>query len=140
VQIPFIVLSVLLFVFSVYVGFLIASSVGKHAVTTADYWKMNAAAIVAAVVAAAIVASLPLLYSVVIGLLAGFIVGLKMTFGESSGPWKVHDRAFNVNRSHRETAERGGGDERRARRLTGDAAPDVISVTEKKCDANGNAR
>lgn len=139
-EVAFIILSIILFVFSIYIGFQIAHATGKFAVTIADYWKMNAAAIVVAVIAAAVVASLPLLYSVVIGLLAGYIVGLKMVFGESTGPWKVHDAAFNVNRSHRDTAARGGGEERRARRRAGEGAPDVISVTNSKQNAKRNAR
>jgi len=140
VQIAFIVLSIILFIFTVYIGFQVAHATGKLAVTTADYWKMNAAAIVVAVIVSAVIAPWPLLYSAVIGLLAGYIVGLKMVFGESTGPWKAHDAAFNVNRSHRETAKRGGGEERRARRRAGVSAPDMISVTDSKHNAKRNAR
>lgn len=131
----FIICSALLFIFCVYIGFLVGSTLGERAVTKADYWKMNAAAIIAAVLAAMVLAALPLLYSAIVGLLAGCIVGLKMAFGESVGPWRAVDRALNVNRSHRETAERGTGTARRARRRSGEKAPDLISVESKKKDS-----
>lgn len=124
----FLVLSALLFVFCIYIGFQLGSAAGTRAVTTADYWKMNAAAVIAAVLLTAALSGFPLLYSGIIGLLAGGIVGLKMAFGESTGPWKAHDRAFNVNKAHRETAEKGTGRARRERRRSGEQAPDLISV------------
>ncbi|WP_415961352.1 hypothetical protein [Collinsella tanakaei] len=131
----FIVLSVLLFLFSVYLGFQIGCWAGDQAVTSRDYWKMNIAAVVIGVVGSVIISPLPLLYSAVIGLLAGCIVGMKMAFGESTGPWHFLDRALNINRSHRETAKRGTGDARRARKKTGEKAPDLISVEGDKKDS-----
>lgn len=131
----FIVLSVLLFLFSVYLGFQIGCWAGDQAVTSRDYWKMNIAVVVIGVVGSVIISSLPLLYSAVIGLLAGCIVGMKMAFGESTGPWRFLDRALNINRSHRETAKRGTGDARRARKKTGEKAPDLISVEGDKKDS-----
>lgn len=131
----FIVLSVLLFLFSVYLGFQIGCWAGDQAVTSRDYWKMNIAAVVIGVVGSVIISPLPLLYSAVIGLLAGCIVGMKMAFGESTGPWRFLDRALNINRSHRETAKRGIGDARRARKKTGEKAPDLISVEGDKKDS-----
>ena len=132
-DIAFIVCSLLLFAFSVYIGFLIGNTVGARAVTRADYWKMNGAAIVIAVLLSFILAAVPLFYSVDVGLLAGAIVGL------SVGPWAVHDKAFNVNRSHRETAEKGCGEERRRRRASREDAPDLISV-EKKSRTSGSRK
>lgn len=131
----FIVLSVLLFLFSVYLGFQIGRWAGDQAVTSRDYWKMNIAAVVIGVVGSVIISPLPLLYSAVIGLLAGCIVGMKMAFGESTGPWRFLDRALNINRSHRETAKRGTGDARRARKKTGEKVPDLISVEGNKKDS-----
>lgn len=131
----FIVLSVLLFLFSVYLGFQIGCWAGDQAVTSRDYWKMNIAAVVIGVVGSVIISPLPLLYSAVIGLLAGCIVGMKMAFGESTGPWRFLDRALIINRSHRETAKRGTGDARRARKKTGEKAPDLISVEGDKKDS-----
>lgn len=126
----FLICALLLFAFSVYIGFLIGNNVGMRAVTRADYWKMNAAAIIVAVLLSFILASVPLFYAVDVGLLAGAIVGLKMAFGESVGPWAVHDKMFNVNKEHRETAEKGVGEERRRRRATGEDAPNLISVED----------
>lgn len=131
----FIILSVLLFLFSVYLGFQIGCWVGDQAVTSRDYWTMNIAAVVIGVVVSVIISPLPLLYSAVIGLLAGSIVGMKMAFGESTGPWRLLDRALNINRSHRETAQRGTGEARRARKKTGEKAPDLISVEGDKKDS-----
>ena len=47
----FIVLSVLLFLFSVYLGFQIGCWAGDQAVTSRDYWKMNIAAVAIGVMA-----------------------------------------------------------------------------------------
>ena len=66
-DIAFIVCSLLLFAFSVYIGFLIGNTVGVRAVTRADYWKMNGAAIVIAVLLSFILAAVPLFYSVDVG-------------------------------------------------------------------------
>lgn len=126
----FLICALLLFAFSVYIGFLIGNNVGLRAVTRADYWRMNGAAIIIAVLLSFILAAVPLFYAVDVGLLAGAIVGLKMAFGESVGPWAVHDKVFNVNKGHRETAEKGTGDQRRRRRATGEDAPDLISVED----------
>lgn len=124
----FIICFLLLFVFGIYLGFTIGQAAGKKAVTAADYWKQNGIAVAVTVVASFVLAGVPLLYGIAIGLLAGFIVGCKMAFGESVGPWRKHDEVFNVNRAHRERAERGGGDERRRRRRQGDPGPDLIST------------
>lgn len=126
----FLICALLLFAFSVYIGFLIGNNVGMRAVTRSDYWKMNGIAIVVAVLLSFVLAAVPLFYAVDVGLLAGAIVGLKMAFGESVGPWAVHDKMFNVNKSHRETAEKGTGEQRRRRRVTGEDAPDLISVED----------
>ena len=125
----FFILSAVLFAFCVYIGFLVGNTLGGRVVSTKDYWKLNALAVLVAVLLAFIVAQLPLLYSVVIGLLAGVIVGLKMGFGESVGIWCAHDKMFNVNRGQRDVAERGVGEERRRRRKSGEAGPDLISVS-----------
>ncbi len=126
----FLICALLLFAFSVYIGFLIGNNVGMRAVTRADYWKMNGAAIIIAVLLSFILAAVPLFYAVDVGLLAGAIVGLKMAFGESVGPWAVHDKVFNVNKGHREAAEKGTGEQRRRRRATGEDAPELISVED----------
>ena len=129
--IAFIILFALLFVFSVYIGFLIGQAIcERRAVTVRDYWLLNGAGVGIIVVLSmfASLLSLPLLDAVLIGLLAGYIAGMKMSFGESVGPWKVLDRFLNINRGHRKTAEDGTGEARRRRRKAGERGPDLISV------------
>lgn len=135
----FIVVSIVLFGFSTYLGFYVGNTLGERAVTARDYWKMNGIAIVVAVLVSAIIAPLPLLYAAVIGALAGTIVGLKMSFGESVGPWKTVDRFFGVNKGHQQTAESGKGEERRRRRKTGEEGPALISVEDKKIKGGKSA-
>ena len=117
-----------LFVFSVYLGFTLGNSFGAKLEDSSAYWKANFAGVAVAILATAFISFLPLLLAVPLGALGGWIAGLKMGFGESVGPWKVHDRVFNVNRSHTETTERGGGRARRRRARTGERGPDLISV------------
>ena len=134
--VPFFICALLLLLFGVYIGFTLGNNLGERAVTTADYWKLNAAAIIVAVLLAFIFAGLPLLYGAIVGLLAGCIAGLKMAFGESVGLWRAVDRTFKVNRSHMETAEKGTGEERRRRRREGGKAPDLISVADNRRDTD----
>lgn len=74
---------------------------------------------------------LPLVQVGAMGVLAGGIAGLKMGFGESTGPWKWLDSFVNVNRHQRKVAEKGTGEAYRRRRKTGEAGPDLISVDKK---------
>ena len=136
----FIISFAVLFIFCIYLGFSIGSWAGKRAVTTREFWTYNIIAVVACVVATVLVSWLPLLYAAPLGLLGGTIAGLKMGFGESVGPWRAHDRIFNVNKSHRETAERGGGAERRRRTREGKPAPDLISVEGEAPEASEPSR
>ncbi len=64
------------------------------------------------------------------GVLAGYIAGLKMGFGESSGPWKWLDNFMDVNKRHRKVAEKGTGEAYRRRSKTGEAGPDLLSIDE----------
>ena len=82
----------------------------------------NLIAFVACIVATAILTLIPLLCSAPLGFLAGCFTGLKMGFGESSGPWKKFDRFFNVNKGHRARAARGSGEATRRARRKGKAA------------------
>lgn len=132
----FIISALVLFVFCLYMGFTVGSYVGKRAVTSREYWKYNIIGVLGAVLLTALVAALPLLMVAPLGLLGGWIAGLKMGFGESVGPWKLHDKAFNVNRGHRETAEKGTGEARRRRARTGEKAPDLISVSGDAADSS----
>lgn len=74
---------------------------------------------------------LPLVQVGAMGVLAGGIAGLKMGFGESTGPWRWLDSFMNVNRHQRKVAEKGTGEACRRRRKTGEAGPDLISVDKK---------
>lgn len=74
---------------------------------------------------------LPLVQVGAMGVLAGGIAGLKMGFGESTGPWKWLDSFMNVNRHQRKVTEKGTGEAYRRRRKTGEAGPDLISVDKK---------
>lgn len=136
----FIILFILLFAFSTFVDFQVGTSLGERAQTTADYWKMNAGAIVAAVLLTLVCSSMPLLWAAIIGMLAGAIAGMKMSFGESVGPWKAHDEFFNVNKEHRRAAEEGTGERRRAAKRAGKDAPELISTVGDANDADENVR
>lgn len=135
----FLICFILLFVFSVYLGFTIGNHWGERALSTAAYWLYNAVAVVACIVLTALLTLFPLLYATPLGLLMGAIAGLKMGFGESVGPWKVLDRFFDRNRSQRGA---GGAAARtaRRRRKTGEKAPDLISVADDRAARNASAR
>lgn len=124
----FIIVSLVLFLFSVYIGFTVGQAAGAKVPSTRAYWMANGAAIVAAVLLTLILSQLPLLYAAIVGLLAGVIAGLKMGFGESVGPWRKHDEAFNVNRAQRDAADKGTAAARRRRRSAGEREPDLIST------------
>ena len=101
------------------------------ALTNRAYWLYNAAAIAICVLVTAFVPLPAMLYATPLGLLAGALMGLKMGFGESIGPWKMVDRFFNRNRGHQRTTETGSGRARRERRRTGEREPDLISVESR---------
>lgn len=125
----FIVAYGVVFIFAVYIGFLIGQVVCKRSVvTTRDYWLRNLLGLCLAILITMFVTAF-MVNIAIIGLLAGYIVGLKMTFGESTGPWKAIDKFLNINPGHRRTAASGVGEDRRRRRKAGEAAPDLISVS-----------
>ncbi len=127
----YIITYALVFCFAVYLGFFIGQEVCKRwAITKRDYWIANIGGVVLMVFAIAFIPAL-MIQITLMGLLAGYIAGLKMTFAESSGPWKWLDKFMNVNRRHRKTAEKGTGEAARRRRKTGESGPDLISVDNK---------
>lgn len=130
-DLAFIILFSILLVFSVYIGFTLGSHWGRLALTTRDYWLRNLLAVVICIVATAVLTLIPLLSAVPVGFLIGCITGLKMGFGESSGPWKKVDRFFNINKEHRDVARKGTGEARRRARAAGQTR-DVISVAQDK--------
>lgn len=126
----FIICFLILFLFSIYLGFAVGDWAGRRALSGRAYWLYNLAAVLICVLATALIPWPAMLYATPLGLLAGALVGLKMGYGESTGPWKLLDRFFNVNRAHRETTRTGAGAARRARRRAGEQEPDLISVAE----------
>lgn len=126
----FAIIDVMVFGFAIYIGFLLGDGWGKRIVTAKAYWLCNLGMLVCSVLLVSLV-SLPLVQVGAMGVLAGGIAGLKMGFGESTGPWKWLDSFMNVNRHQRKVAEKGTGEAYRRRRKTGEAGPDLISVDKK---------
>lgn len=126
----FAIIYVMVFGFAIYIGFLLGDGWGKRIVTAKAYWLCNLGMLVCSVLLVSLV-PLPLVQVGAMGVLAGGIAGLKMGFGESTGPWKWFDSFMNVNRHQRKVAEKGTGEAYRRRRKTGEAGPDLISVDKK---------
>lgn len=126
----FAIIYVMVFGFAIYIGFLLGDGWGKRIVTAKAYWLCNLGMLVCSVLLVSLV-PLPLVQVGTMGVLAGGIAGLKMGFGESTGPWKWLDSFMNVNRHQRKVAEKGTGEAYRRRRKTGEAGPDLISVDKK---------
>lgn len=126
----FAIIYVMVFGFAIYIGFLLGDGWGKRIVTAKAYWLCNLGMLSCLVLLVSLV-PLPLVQVGAMGVLAGGIAGLKMGFGESTGPWKWLDSFMNVNRHQRKVAEKGTGEAYRRRRKTGEAGPDLISVDKK---------
>ncbi len=109
----------------------------KRVITKRDYWIANFAGAAAVVLLTWVFSLFPLVQFAPIGWLGGFIAGLKMSFGESVGPWRKHDEVFNVNQAHRAAADEGDAEERRRARRNGAADRQLISVTD---DSKGAGR
>ncbi len=105
----FVVLALVLFLFAIYIGFLCGQwACEKRVITKRDYWIANFAGAAAVVLLTWVFSLFPLVQFAPIGWLGGFIAGLKMSFGESVGPWRKHDEVFNVNKAHRRCGRRRG--------------------------------
>ena len=127
----FVVLALVLFLFAIYIGFLCGQwACEKRVITKRDYWIANFAGAAAVVLLTWVFSLFPLVQFAPIGWLGGFIAGLKMSFGESVGPWRKHDEVFNVNKAHRAAADAGDAEERRRARRNGAADRQLISVTD----------
>ena len=101
-SLTFVVLALVLFLFAIYIGFLCGQwACEKRVITKRDYWIANFAGAAAVVLLTWVFSLFPLVQFAPIGWLGGFIAGLKMSFGESVGPWRKHDEVFNVNKAHR---------------------------------------
>ncbi len=132
----FALLSAVLFIFALYIGFLCGQWACERRVTTKrEYWIANALGCVAVILLTWVFSLLPLLQFAPVGWLGGFIAGLKMSFGESVGLWRKHDEVLNINKKQREVADAGTGDQmRRNRRAAreGKSEAQLISVKDNK--------
>ena len=95
----FVVLALVLFIFAIYIGFLCGQwACEKRVITKRDYWIANFAGAAAVVLLTWVFSLFPLVQFAPIGWLGGFIAGLKMSFGESVGPWRKHDEVLTSTR------------------------------------------
>ena len=140
-DIAVVIAALLLMVFGIVIGYAIGERLSEQVVTTGEYWRMNLTVVVVGILVSALVSmtGLVLLVAATIGMIAGAITGLKFGFGESAGPWKAHDRAFNVNRDHLGAAESGRGEQRRRRRRDGGPEPELMSTVVDPPQDHGNA-
>lgn len=137
----FVMLALVLFLFAIYIGFLCGQwACEKRVITKRDYWIANFAGAAAVVLLTWVFSLFPLVQFAPIGWLGGFIAGLKMSFGESVGPWRKHDEVFNVNKAHRAAADAGDAEERRRARHNGAADRQLISVTDDSKGAGKHAK
>lgn len=126
------IVALLLFLFGIVVGSKIGAEMAKNVVTTKEYWLANLKIVVVGVIASMVIAltGFSLLAGVAIGGMGGAIAGLKMEFGESSGPWKFIDRSLGVNKDQlRRAGDKNAEAVRRARR-DGTPMPEYMSVSQ----------
>ena len=136
----FIILFAILFLFSIYIGFLTGQGICDSRVVTArDYWVWNIGGIVLAAVLSAFLSALPLLYAALFGMLAGYIAGMRMSFNEAVGPWKALDRFLKRESARAKPASPSAKADAR-RRKTGDDGPDLISVDDAGASAGASKR
>lgn len=126
------IVALLLFLFGIVVGSKIGAEMAKNVVTTKEYWLANLKIVVVGVIASMVIAltGFSLLAGVAIGGMGGAIAGLKMEFGESSGPWKFIDRSLGVNKDQlRRAGDKNAEAVRRSRR-DGTPMPEYMSVSQ----------
>mgnify|MGYP000426442835 CR=1 FL=1 len=138
----FVVLALVLFLFAIYIWLFVrpGGRDEKRVITKRDYWIANFAGAAAVILLTWVFSLFPLVQFAPIGWLGGFIAGLKMSFGESVGPWRKHDEVFNVNKAHRAAADAGDAEERRRARRNGAADRQLISVTDDSKGADKHAK
>lgn len=102
-----VLVSLLLGVLGIVIGFRIGGDLAHNVTNRKDYWKYNLIAYLVGILVSAVIwaAGWVVLSFVAIGALGGCIAGLKFGYGESVGPWKAHDRFMRVNGSHLSRAE-----------------------------------
>ena len=139
----FVVLALVLFIFAIYIGFLCGQwACEKRVITKRDYWIANFAGAAAVILLTWVFSLFPLVQFAPIGWLGGFIAGLKMSFGESVGPWRKHDDYFNVNSEHRRAADEQDAKHgaKAAPRSADEAEPQLISVKDTKANGSKSSR
>lgn len=124
------IVAILLFFFGLGIGYKYGEDKGVQCVTTREYTVANIHVLVVGVLVSALIwaSGWLMLAGIAVGGMAGALVGLKLTFGESVGPWKVHDRVLHVNKDQlRRAGSKNAEAVRRARR-DGTPMPEVMSV------------
>lgn len=132
------IVGLLLLVFGIVLGVRIGEELATRCTTTKDYWLYNLAVLLVGSVVSAFVwaTGWVVLAFLTIGLIAGGIAGLKFGFGESVGPWKIHDRFLRVNKSQVKAAKTGRAAAARERRKKGEPEPELMSVATPGTDAD----
>lgn len=132
------VIALLFLFFGIFAGVGAGDILAKRCVTRGEYIRMNAVVLAAGALLTAVVCltGLFMLVMLVFGVMAGTLAGMKMTFGESVGPWKKADTAFCVNKDHVRRAKDPEAAEaaRRARR-DGAPEPELMSTMAAGKDA-----
>lgn len=127
------VVAILLFFFGLIIGYRYGEEKGVQCVTAREYGLANVKVLVVGTLVSSVIWATGwlMLAGIAIGGMAGALVGLKMTFGESVGPWKVHDRFLRVNKDQlRRAGSKNAEAVRRARR-DGTPMPEVMSVAQE---------
>ena len=101
------VVAILLFFFGLTIGYRYGEEKGVQCVTAREYGLANVKVLVVGTLVSSVIWATGwlMLAGIAIGGMAGALVGLKMTFGESVGPWKCPPRRHAHARGH----ERGAG-------------------------------
>lgn len=128
----------MLAIFGVVVGFDIGSRLGEQAEDKKTYWKYNAYAYLVGIAVSALIwaTGWVVVSFATIGMLGGCIAGLKMSFGQSVGPWAGLDRFFRPNRPRRPRAnaktpsEKSGWARRKPEGAEDPDEPELISVAD----------
>ena len=115
------VMALVLFLFGIVSGVGLGDELSRRCVTKREYGLANAGVLLVGALASSVV--------LVTGL--SVLMGLKLGFGESVGPWKFVDKTFRANKDQLRRAKDGKRAEavRRARR-DGTPEPELISVQQ----------
>lgn len=125
------IVAILMFFFGLTIGYKYGEDKGVQCVTAHEYAMANAKVLGVGVLVSALIwaSGWLMLAGIAIGGMAGALVGLKMTFGESVGPWKIHDRFLRVNKDQLRRAGSANAEAVRRARRDGTPMPEVMSVS-----------